>query len=104
MPKLEVHISDCVRELGEPFEQVHNWLDEYAGMGPGHRDIRHHAAGVEKVRQMWGDRAAKAAEIHIRADTKGKLPLLKEARMWSIFNQKASTILDKEFPTNEDPQ
>jgi len=98
MPKFEVHCADCIRELGEPFEQVHHWLDEYANLGPGHRDVRHHDAGVEKVRLMWGDRAARAAELHIRADTKGKLPLLKEAQMWAIFNQKASVLLEKEFP------
>ena len=74
MPKFEVHCSDCVRDLGEPFEEVHKWLDElFAYCGADHRDIRHNVKGVEKVREMWGDRAAEAARIHIIAD-EGKVP------------------------------
>jgi len=66
MAKVAEHCQDCIDELGEPFEQVHKWLDglfRYAGSD--HRDIRHNVKGVEKVRKMWGDKAAKAAEIHI---------------------------------------
>lgn len=69
MPKFEVHCEDCVRELGEPFENVNTWLDELSSIfGPDHRDIRHNVLGVEKVRSMWGEKASKAAEIHIKAD------------------------------------
>lgn len=69
MPKFEVHCQDCIIELGEPFKQVHSWLDElFEYCGADHRGIRHNNLGVEKVRQMWGDRAARAAEIHIIAD------------------------------------
>jgi len=69
MPKAEVHCQDCISELGEPFEQVHTWLDELFGLvGSDHRDIRHNVKGVEKVRKMWGNRAAMAAEIHILKD------------------------------------
>lgn len=35
MPKFEVHCADCVRELGEPFEEVHKWLDELFGQREG---------------------------------------------------------------------
>lgn len=74
MPTFREHCEDCVRELGEPFEQVHHWLDELqAEYGPMHRASRHHAEGVERVRAMWGDRAAEAAEIHIRRDCGGML-------------------------------
>jgi hypothetical protein len=77
MPKFEVHCEDCVRELGEPFEEVHQWLDElFQYCGADHRDIRHNVLGVEKVRKMWGDRAAQAAEIHIMADENGKIPVI----------------------------
>ena len=99
MSSFKTHCEDCVRELGEPFEEVHHWLDEYFRVvGPAHRDIRHHVAGVEKVRQMWGDGAAKAAEIHIREDYNGKLPLLDEARMWAIYHRGALALLEEEFP------
>lgn len=32
--------------------------------------MRHHRQGIEEVRRLWGDRAALAAEIHIRQDLK----------------------------------
>lgn len=74
MPKFEVHCQDCVNELGQPYEVVHKWLDElFQYVGSDHRDIRHNNLGVEKVRQMWGDNAARAAEIHIIAD-EGHIP------------------------------
>jgi len=69
MAKFEVHCQDCMDQLGDRFEQVNSWLDElFSLVGSGHRDIRHNEKGVEKVRQMWGDEAAKAAEIHISKD------------------------------------
>ena len=49
---LKTHCEDCVRELGEPFEEVHRWLDEfYETHGAAHREFRHHHDGVEEVRQ-----------------------------------------------------
>jgi hypothetical protein len=99
MPKFEVHCEDCVRVMGEPFEEVHRWLDEYVPVfGTAHRDVRHHEWGVERVRQMWGDRAAKAAEIHIEADSLGEVPTIHQARLWSMFHKGASDALEKEFP------
>lgn len=69
MASLEVHCQDCVEALGEPFERVHIWLDEFfKTVGPQHRAIRHNAEGVAEVRRMWGDKAAKAAELHIECD------------------------------------
>jgi len=69
MAKVEEHCEDCVRELGEPFAEVHEWLDElFALVGSDHRDIRHNEKGVEKSKKMWGDRAAQAAIIHIFRD------------------------------------
>lgn len=85
MPKFEKHCSDCVRELGEPFEEVHLWLDElFSKLGPKHRDARHHQGGIEDIRRRWGDRAARAAEIHILADC-GIIPTKQQAQMWSLF-------------------
>jgi hypothetical protein len=80
MAKVSEHCQDCLRELGDSFEQVNEWLDElFQFVGSDHRDIRHNVAGVEKVRKMWGDRAAQAAEIHIKADENGKIPIIDEA-------------------------
>ena len=75
MAKFEEHCDDCERELGERFEYVNKWLDElFEYVGADHRDIRHHEKGVEKIRKMWGDRAAQAAEIHIKKDECGIVP------------------------------
>ena len=70
--KFEDHCAECVRVLGEAFEDVHRWLDEYAAtpLGARHRRRRHHLAGIEEVRRRWGDQAAEAARLHVIADLK----------------------------------
>ena len=62
--------------MGKDWDEVHAWLDEPAKEyfpWKGHRQIRHHKEGVEEIREMWGDEAAKAAEMHIISDEK-KVP------------------------------
>ena len=91
MASFEEHCADCHRELGEDFEQVHIWLDElFKVLGPKHRSARHHTGGVEQVRRLWGDRAAQAAEIHIRRDYAGKLPDEESAQVISLFGPDAA--------------
>lgn len=56
---------------GKPYAEVHRWLDEFAGQPPDgmrHRKKRHHLAGIEEVRQLWGDEAAESARQHIITD------------------------------------
>jgi hypothetical protein len=68
------HCLECEKKLGEPFERVHLWLDEYAKhyhdpfTKHWHWLHRHHFAGIEDVRHKWGDQAAQAAELHIVSD------------------------------------
>lgn len=58
--------------LGEPFTEVHEFFDEPTKyVGPDHRGYRHNRRGIEAVRRRWGDRAARAAEIHIERDEEG---------------------------------
>ena len=45
----------------------------------GHRVHRHHKKGIEE--KKWGDDAAKAAELHIRADFNGYIPNKKEVEV-----------------------
>jgi hypothetical protein len=86
MASLEEHCADCRRELGEDFVHVHLWLDAlFKVLGPKHRSARHHTGGVEQVRKLWGDQAARAAEIHIRKDCAGGVPTEREAQLWSLF-------------------
>jgi hypothetical protein len=71
MPTLEQHCQQTLLLLGDRCELVHLWLDELAGKEPygmRHRRMRHHMAGIEEVRHMFGDTAAKAARIHIEMD------------------------------------
>lgn len=75
MSKFEEHCEDCKRELGNSFEQVNEWLDEFFEfVGADHRDIRHNDRGVQKAIKIWGEEAGKAAEIHIKRDCHGSIP------------------------------
>lgn len=65
------HKKECLEKLGNEWDCVHRWLDAIARdyfPFKAHRQVRHHTKGVEEVRKMWGDEAAKAAELHIIAD------------------------------------
>ena len=76
MASLQEHAQDCHVQLGDYYNHVHQWLDEYAGIYwplQIHRIHRHHREGVEIVRKMWGDKDARAAEIHIQKD-EGDVP------------------------------
>lgn len=69
MSLIRDHEYDCRRLCGQPWTEVHVWLDEfYAEEGPAHRKRRHHQEGIEEVRAKWGDEAAEAARYHILAD------------------------------------
>lgn len=62
------HCERCEDILGELFEYVHAWLDEFADGTYNHREFRHHEEGIEEVRKMWGTKAAIAARLHIEQD------------------------------------
>ncbi len=73
MASFEQHCAESVASFGKPYDQVHRWLDEFAGRPPygmRHRKLRHHRAGIEEVRKLWGDEAAAAARQHIISDLK----------------------------------
>ena len=72
MAYLHEHCADCRRLLVNEWKEVHKWLDAlYKEYGQSHRCQRHHAEGIEEVREMWGDEAALAAKIHIIVDCWG---------------------------------
>jgi len=69
MAAREEHLFIDQKHLGKTFNEVHEWLDFYYRTKGGlHRGERHHREAVEEVRQMWGDEAAKSAELHITLD------------------------------------
>ena len=96
MASLQEHCQDCMRELGERFEHVHLWLDElFERYGPMHRPFRHHTGGVEMVRAKWGDRAARAAEIHIRRDCGGIIATPEQLREhWGVRTKEIEPLGD----------
>jgi len=102
MAYYEVHCADCKRELGEEFQEVNTWLDEYfKDFGPDHRPLRHHDVAIEKVREKWGDRAAQAAEIHIKRDSHGKIPKFEEEFLYAVMKDKVFDALIKEYDGNQ---
>jgi len=69
---IQEHCNECNKLMGKDYREVHAWLDEFfMTKGPFHRKIRHHIEGIEEVRKIWGDDAAKAAELHIKSDMFG---------------------------------
>ncbi len=56
--------------LGRRFSFVHKLLDSpHSVLGPGkQRLVLHNRHGIETCRKLWGDQAAKAAELHIKDD------------------------------------
>jgi len=71
--KFEEHCKESKLLLGNEFAPVHRWLDEFAGKPPfgmRHRRMRHHLAGIEEARKLFGDSGAEAARQHIISDLK----------------------------------
>jgi hypothetical protein len=80
MARFEKHCEDCRKKLGKPYEKVHHWLDDFAitfpvnKWGDYHRQFRHNQNGIDEIRKMWGNEAAKAARLHIIEDM-GYIPV-----------------------------
>lgn len=67
------HCRQSLELFGVNYAHVHRWLDAFAGTrvyGMRHRRARHNLAGIEEVRQKWGDQAAEVARQHIISDLK----------------------------------
>ena len=71
--KFSEHCKESITLFGNPFEEVHKWLDEFAdapGIGFKHRRFRHHLKGIEEVRKIFGDIASDVALQHVKSDLK----------------------------------
>ena len=76
--RYQEHCDESIKLFGKPYGEVHSWLDEFAarrevdgriaGFNAHHRLHRHHLAGCEQVRTMWGDDAYNAAVRHVKSD------------------------------------
>ena len=94
MANRKAHCKECKEKMGEEWDKVHAWLDGLSSPKRGyldmnHRRWRHHEDGVEEVRLMWGDEAAKAAEMHIITDF-GSVPTRKQVEM--MFDEEPDLI------------
>lgn len=71
--KLRDHCIESEQLFGRPYEEIHRWLDEFAGSekhGMKHRRVRHHEAGIREAVGLFGPRVEKVARQHIISDLK----------------------------------
>lgn len=66
--KINEHEERATETFGQPFTEVHLWLDEFCLELVNHRPYRHNKRGVEYIREKYGDLAAEVAEQHIFDD------------------------------------
>ena len=74
MPTLKNHCEESIRLFGKPYEEVHRWLDEFAGSpeyGYRHRRKRHHEEGIRQAMVLFGEGAEAVARQHIVSDLSG---------------------------------
>lgn len=68
MPKFEEHVAHSKEVFLEGGEEYHEWIDQYAEFGYRHRQVLHNKEGVEVGVQLFGERARRHLELHIRDD------------------------------------
>jgi hypothetical protein len=67
----EEHCKESIKLYKKPFEEVHLWLDEFAGSkeyGMRHRRKRHHEEGIKEAVNLFGEEAREVARQHIISD------------------------------------
>jgi len=73
MSKFEEHCRESIEIFGEPYEEVHLWLDALSGTERykmRHRRVRHHEAGIRGAVSLFGEEAGPVARQHIISDLK----------------------------------
>ncbi|MCG8634129.1 MAG: hypothetical protein MI863_09895 [Desulfobacterales bacterium] len=77
MPKTDIHIKKSLETTGNPYKEVHEWIDH-----PDHKDERHDITRVLEVAGMfeekYGKEAAQEYVQHLADDLNGKLNHLVE--------------------------
>jgi hypothetical protein len=68
--KLEDHEKQSIDWFGEPWTEVHVFLDQFAPKfrGAEHRRILHTVEGVAEVVRRFGEESRPVAELHIKED------------------------------------
>lgn len=87
------HEQECLAEYGQPFSEVHIFLDQYYSRFPGinHRILLHHQRGIELVVQRFGESARGPAEQHIQLD-------------WGFLPESWKDLADYYFPLSLDEE
>jgi hypothetical protein len=71
MSTFENHCQESIKLFGQPYEEVHLWLDEFQGTPKykmRHRRVRHHEAGIKQATELFGEVGGKVARQHIISD------------------------------------
>lgn len=102
--KLKDHENQSVEVFGEPWTEVHEFLDRFYPRfrGAEHRRILHHTMGVNEVVRRFGEEARPVAELHIKEDWVRycgvfDVPTLKEIDLdnWLLLNHGVKTYMDE---------
>ena len=75
MARFEEHCEASIQLFGQPYAEVHRWLDAFAGSpenGYRHWKKQHHKAGIREVVALFGEVAGSVARQHIITDLKGE--------------------------------
>lgn len=71
--KYQDHCEESLRLFGNPYSELHLWLDAFAGSeeyGFKHRRKRHHLAGMQEAIALFGTEVEAPARQHIISDLK----------------------------------
>jgi hypothetical protein len=74
MATIKNHCADCKYYLRDKYEEIHQFLDQYANIfSPAffedyHRTFLHNSYGIELIKQKWGVEGYEAGIIHLTRD------------------------------------
>jgi len=91
MPSLKTHEAHCIKRFGEPFTEVHKWMDTDVN-GIGHRKLHHDYEKTPlEAKELFGDGADLAAQDHIELDVlesakNKKYPILNIRTSQAVYN------------------
>ena len=82
MPELYEHINTSIIKFGDDGKEYHVWIDQYKVEGYRHRQVFHHKEGIEVGVLLFGEKARKHLEQHIRDDYKTEdIPTIRQLRL-----------------------
>lgn len=77
MPSIDKHVEISKRRTGQPYREIHEWIDK-----PGFKDERHDITQIpdtfQMMKEQYGEEAAREYVQHLADDLKGKFDHLME--------------------------